>query len=364
MIHKWTINQILGCCALILAGITMLSQFFISNNGSIQKNTVIHVLVATAIGLCGINLLIGKGNQTIDQNRDSIDRNANSESYKPPTVQPKPVPTPPRPSTKENFDDKVIRESPSRSSEAKKVFEVARILRLTNKLKQSGWFFVGAGWCGYTKKQLQELKGGDLNGIHIDADNITDEETKKLVKKAPGFPCWMLLKSPNKGEVLKIEPGFKSLVELEKIAGLSPEPVPEIPKPPTWGRDEEDKSKDKIPNIPEIPMPPGNSDGSKIWPPGNSDGSKIWPPGNSNGSRMPWERKKKEYLEPYKSPSGPTVYEYGIVSPERSPYPQSLPKPIKPVRERPTISSIMELDVKTTAFEQFRPPFHGQDGWI
>jgi len=328
-----------------------LSQFFISNNGSIQKNTVIHVLVATAIGLCGINLLIGKGNQTI--HRDSIERNINSESYKPPTVQPEPVPTPPRPSTKENFDDKVNRDSPSRSSEAENVFEVARILRLTNKLKQSGWFFVGAGWCGYTKKQLQELKGGDLNGIHIDADNIADEETKKLVKKAPGFPCWMLLKSPNKGEVLKIEPGFKSLVELEKIAGLSPEPVPEIPKPPKWGRDEEDKSKDKKPKMPDM-LPPGMRPGGNM-----PDSSKILPPW-----MRPGRNDKDNYQEPYKSPSGPTVYEYGIVSPERSPYPQSLPKPIKPVHERPTISSIMELDVKTEAFEQFRPPFHGQDGWI
>ena len=78
---------------------------------------------------------------------------------------------------------------------------------LVDRLKAKKWQFYGANWCGYTKKQIDEL-GGDskVKGLYVDC-----EKNESKCKQVEGLPSWKQLHKNT------FDDGFKTKEQLEDM---------------------------------------------------------------------------------------------------------------------------------------------------
>lgn len=78
---------------------------------------------------------------------------------------------------------------------------------LVNRLKAANWKFYGADWCGFTRKQIDELGGkGKVRGLYIDC-----EKNKSKCQDVEGLPAW------KRDQDIEFNAGFKDKAALKQM---------------------------------------------------------------------------------------------------------------------------------------------------
>ena len=78
---------------------------------------------------------------------------------------------------------------------------------LVNRLKAANWKFYGADWCGFTRKQIDELGGkGKVRGLYIDC-----EKNKSKCQDVEGLPAW------KRDQDTEFNAGFKDKAALKQM---------------------------------------------------------------------------------------------------------------------------------------------------